>query len=333
MGENLESILTKARHANSADDGSKRTKCIEAAAYQLFRLSRQHQDYRSSRWARWQRRFVVNIPGGAICMTGKRMGNWVMMAYLFVKAVYLTNAIAQLFIIRTFLGYHGDLFSFGERLVGTLASKREWGESEFFPRQTYCPVTVRHLGTKSNTFTAICALPINMFNEKIYIFLWLWIAMVTVVTSASLVIWLVRACWQRFQTDFVREYLMLSLQSQLNEPGRKHPIDCTGCVVQDGDGNLQRFLSGFVRTDGAFLLRMIRTNAGDVVAGEILSEWWHLFVQFEQSECAQFEKMRTDYNIFAPPPEGPPYEHTMNQPDGLKTPLTNGHTVNSPKFV
>ncbi|KAF7257539.1 hypothetical protein EG68_05280 [Paragonimus skrjabini miyazakii] len=332
MGENLESILIKARHANSAEDSAKRSKCIEAAAHQLFRLARQHQDYRSSRWARIQRRVIADVPGGAICMAGKRMGNWVMLAYLFVKLLYLVNALSQLYIIRTFLGFHGNLFSFGERLVGTLTSKREWGESEFFPRQTYCPVSVRHLGTKNNMYTAICALPINMFNEKIYIFLWLWIAMVTVVTATSLLIWLVRACWQRCQTNFVSEYLILSVQSQLNEPGREHPPTCPGCVVRQDDPNLQRFLSEFVRTDGAFLLRMIRTNAGDVVAGEILSEWWHLFVEFEQAECKQFEKNHLNFTSMATPAENQHYGN-LHQPDNDKPALSNGYAVKSPKFV
>ncbi|KER23543.1 hypothetical protein T265_14621, partial [Opisthorchis viverrini] len=291
MGENLESVLAKARSANTAEESEKRTKFVESAAHQLFRLARQHQDHRSTRWARLQRR-AASFPGGSICVPGKRMGNCVMVAYLFVKVLYFANALGQLFLIRTFLGFHGNLFTFGEKLVGTLTAKREWEESEFFPRQTYCPVEVRNLGTKSNLYTAICALPVNMFNEKIYIFLWLWIAVVAVVTALSFFVWIVRLGWQRSQTNFVREYLVLSVQSLLNEPGREHPTECSACSVSEDDPELQHFIRDFVRGDGTFLLRMLRANAGDVVTGEILSKWWHLFVEYEKAECAMFEKQR-----------------------------------------
>nr|QQY02446.1 innexin 2 [Cryptocotyle lingua] len=326
MGENLESILNKARHANDAEDSARRNKCVESAAHQLFRLARQHQDHRSTRWARLQRR-AASFPGGAVCVAGKRMGNWVMTSYLFVKMLYLANALGQLFLIRTFLGFNGGLFVFGDKLVATLTAKREWEESEFFPRQTYCPVEVRHLGTKSNLYTAICALPVNMFNEKIYIFLWLWIALVAIATAISLLVWIFRLGWQRCQTNFVREYLVLSIQSQLNEPGRKHPPDCPGCMVSEEDAGLQRFIHEFVRGDGTFLLRMIRTNAGDVIAGEILTEWWHLFVQYETAECAMFEKHRLDY--IAPPQGEPPYGIMTEE----KSPMRNGFVPKAPNLV
>ncbi|VDP91171.1 unnamed protein product [Echinostoma caproni] len=327
MGENLECILDKARAANAADDRDKRQKCISIAAYQLFRLSRQHHDYRSSSWARWQRRAVQRIPGGSLFVASKRMGNWVMMAYLSVKLLYLVNALGQLYLIRTFLGYNGGLFSFGDILVGTLTSKKEWDESDFFPRQTYCPVSVRQLGASNNVFTAICVLPVNMFNEKIYIFLWLWIAFVAVATAISMLVWLVRSLFHRCQTTFVRDFLILSVQSQVNEPDRDHSDNCTACCIQPNDPTVDRFIVECVRNDGTFLLRMIRSNAGDVAAGEILATWWHLFVQYEQAECAQFEKQRLKYAMAADDVYG-----NLNQPDG-QTVLRKGSAEKAPSFV
>ncbi|CAL8077683.1 unnamed protein product [Calicophoron daubneyi] len=319
LGENLDAILTMARNANMAEDSAKRQKSVEGAAYQLFRLSRQHQDNRSSRWARMQRR-AAQLPCGTVCVPGKRMGNVVMVTYLFVKLLYLFNAIGQLYIIRTFLGQDGSLFAFGEKLLGTLASKREWSESEFFPRQTYCPVTVRHLGTNNNVYTAICALPVNMFNEKIYIFLWLWIAMVATITGMSMVIWIGRSFLQSCQADFIRDFLVVSLQGQMNEPGRDHPSECSACAVTSDDPGISRFIGEAVRSDGTFLLRMVRSNAGDVVAGEILTCWWHMFIEFERAECAAFEKRRTVYKAQAPLEEQT--YGNLNQPD-LQT-LLNG---------
>ncbi|CAH8588147.1 unnamed protein product [Dicrocoelium dendriticum] len=286
MGENLESILKKVQQANVECDGKRRTGCIEVAASQLLRLAKQRRDNCSTQWSKWQHQ-KSNAPRSTITVTSKQIGNRITVAYIFVKILYLVNAIGQLHIIRTFLGFRGDILSFGNKLASTLTAKREWEESEFFPRQTYCPVTVRHLGTKSNVYTAICALPVNMFNEKIYIFLWAWIASVSVITAASLISWIFHAVRHSCQADFVRKFILQSLMTQQNMPVDEHPADCIACRVTMKDPALEDFFDEVVRSDGAFLLRMMRSNAGDVVTGEILAAWWHLFIQPTRSQCVQ----------------------------------------------
>lgn len=288
MGENLDSILDRTRKITDKQEGESRQLGIRSIACQMFRLFQQHQDTRHSLWSRFQRR-VVKVPGGALLAVGKRMGNYFPIAYVLVKALYLTNAIGQLQIIRQFLGFQGRLVDFGASLFNTLRQKREWNEDEtFFPRQTYCPVPIRHLGNKNNVFTAICALPVNMFNEKIYIFLWFWISMVAMATGLSLLLWLARFMFQACQRDFVRDYLMLSIQTFLNDPTafreslkeeERHNKACSACNVGGDDKRLKKFVAKFLRSDGAFLLRMMRSNAGDVVTGEILTELWHLYVE------------------------------------------------------
>ncbi|CAH8599570.1 unnamed protein product [Schistosoma turkestanicum] len=290
MGENLEAILDMAYKANTADDYVKRQKFVESAAYQLFRLGRQHYDGRLTKWSLFQRK-ISHFSGCGLLMFGKRIGNYISLGYIFVKLLYLTNLIGQLYIIRTLLGYHGNLLNFGDRLIGTLTSKHEWTESEFFPRQTYCPVHVRHLGTKNNVFTAICALPVNMFNEKIYIFLWLWIAFVTIVTAISLFIWLIRLSVQNRQSTYISNYLLISVRSQLFDKYQNHQFNCDGCNIKLDDIRIDNFIKEFVKNDGFFLLHMIRNNAGDVITGEILNHWWHMFVDY-QKICLERENQR-----------------------------------------
>nr|CAH8876140.1 unnamed protein product [Trichobilharzia regenti] len=290
MGGNLEAILDMAYKANTADDNAKRQKFVESAAYHLFRLGRQHFDYRSSRWAQLQHK-MSHISGGSLLIAGKRMGNCISLAYIFVKLLYLTNLFGQLYIIRTFLGYHGNLFSFGQRLIGTLTSRHEWTESEFFPRQTYCPVHVRHLGSKNNVFTAICALPVNMFNEKIYIFLWLWIAVVSIITSISLLLWLIRLSLQNRQNAYIRNYLIISIHSQILDAYQNHSLTCDGCNIDIDDPRIEHFITEFVKSDGFFLLRMIRNNAGDVVTAEILNQWWHMFINYQNARLERENRL------------------------------------------
>lgn len=73
-----------------------------------------------------------------------------------------------------------------------------WEDSRHFPRVTMCDLTVRVLGqahrhTIQVNISALkdvafpknlqCVIMINMFNEKIYLFLWWWIVIVGCVTT------------------------------------------------------------------------------------------------------------------------------------------------------
>ncbi len=229
------------------------------------------------------------MPGGGFCVVGKRMGNRISFIYFLIKIIYFGNAIGQLFLIMRFLGQtDNNMWAFVLSLFNVFKSKREWGGSVFFPRQTLCPVRVPHLGVRKQTYTAVCALPVNMFNEKIYIFLWVWIAFVAVVSFFSILTWLFRLMVQSYSRNFLRSFLAVSLLTPLSEtddekqPRREFTKD-----------QADRFLAEVVRCDGNFMIRMLRLNAGDVVAGEILAEWWNLF-RTEEERCTKtpvYERM------------------------------------------
>ncbi|KAH9592903.1 Innexin inx2, variant 2 [Schistosoma haematobium] len=285
LGENLESILDMAYKANTADDYIKRQKFVESAAYQLFRLSCQHYNNHNhplTKWSKIQQKYS-NYSISSLFIIGKHIGNYISIIYIIIKLLYLMNLIGQLYIIKTLLGYHGNLYHFGNQLILTLKSKHEWIESEFFPRQTYCPIQVRHLGTKNNLFTAICALPVNMFNEKIYIFLWLWILFVTMITIISIINWVIRFIIKNCQTTYIQHYLVVSIQSQLLDKYFNHSFDCDGCNIQLNDIRIHQFIKKFIKNDGYFLIHMLRDNIGDIITGEILNQWWHMFIDYHKA--------------------------------------------------
>ena len=57
-----------------------------------------------------------------------------------------------------------------------------------FPRMTKC--TFHKFGTSGEIekHDALCILPLNIFNEKIYIFLWFWFILLALITGVNLLI-------------------------------------------------------------------------------------------------------------------------------------------------
>ena len=81
----------------------------------------------------------------------------------------------------------GDIFRSSGR------SPDDWSmqTSVRFPRVTMCDLKVRRLGAVHD-YNVQCVLPINLFNEMIFLFVWFWLVLVGLVTTASLLMWITR---------------------------------------------------------------------------------------------------------------------------------------------
>uniref|UniRef100_A0A5K4ELL6 Innexin n=1 Tax=Schistosoma mansoni TaxID=6183 RepID=A0A5K4ELL6_SCHMA len=185
-------------------------------------------------------------------------GTFLSLMYLLVKLFYLCNSVSQLFLMQYFLGftnYNSSLF--GMSILYNIIHGEDWRSTLIFPRVAYCYAPVKHLGTKVNTATAQCVLPVNMLNEKIYIFLWWWILLVCVVNFHSLLRWCLQFACQNRGSQFVINYIKLS--NVLNSSELYFA---------------EKFARKFLRRDGMFLLRMLASNAGEMVTSDIVNEMW-----------------------------------------------------------
>merc|ERR1712045_1029110 len=99
-------------------------------------------------------------------------------------SLYLVNVIGQIFFTNYFIG--NDFFDYGHLAFMTFFETHEDGTasvmSRVFPRVTKC--TFHKYGPSGNIqrHDAQCVLPINIINEKIYVFLWFWFLILTVIT-------------------------------------------------------------------------------------------------------------------------------------------------------
>ena len=185
---------------------------------------------------------------------GKDYGNYLVVCYLFVKAMYVLNAVGQIFLLSVFLG--DDYRLYGLHVVEHLARNRDWGNLPHFPRVTLCEFAIRDQ-SRVHSYVVQCALTINLFNEKIFVFLWFWLVLVTAITLVDLLVWVFRSFYWPGQVVFVRK--------------RLHALD----AMHREPSVMAKFTQSYLRRDGLLIVRLIGLNMGDVVAAEVICGLWN----------------------------------------------------------
>ncbi len=186
---------------------------------------------------------------------GKFYGNYLCVCYLSIKICFVLNAVGQLFMLDAFLGTNYHMY--GIEVVKRFVNKDDWTISERFPRVTMCDFQVRHMN-QLHRYVVQCVLPINLFNEKIFIFIWFWYAFLSVSTIISFFKWLWNLTFWPGQIQYVKRSLRAS-----------------GCASNKKDRDIiEKFAAKYLKRDGIFIIRLIGNNIGHLVASEVLSGLW-----------------------------------------------------------
>uniref|UniRef100_A0A0X3P476 Innexin n=1 Tax=Schistocephalus solidus TaxID=70667 RepID=A0A0X3P476_SCHSO len=268
LGTDLTAIISKAMDALKTTAPEKREQKIANVAERLELLLFAHRDYRRGKMAAVGRQ-VSDTCG--LLLASKRLGTWTVFSYLCIKLLYLANAIGQLYLMKEFLGYSESMTGFMIQLTQSLIQGSDWRESLYFPRVAFCSVKLRHLGQSDNRFLGMCALAVNMLNEKIYIFLWYWTMLVAICTGVSIITWFLRLTIRRRKTRIIRKYLKLGPEPEPSESEKELDADT---LDPDDPRTVDRFIKEFLRLDGVFIVHMLNLNAGDIVTGEVIRLLW-----------------------------------------------------------
>lgn len=110
------------------------------------------------------------------------------MRFFLCEVLNFVNVIGQIFFIDTFL--NGEFSTYGLRVfeyTGLEPEDRPDPMAVVFPKVTKC--TFHKYGPSGTVqlHDGLCVLPSNIINEKIYIFIWLWLVALAVVTGVFLI--------------------------------------------------------------------------------------------------------------------------------------------------
>ena len=95
--------------------------------------------------------------------------------YIFCEFLNIVNILSQMFLMDVFFG--GQFSTYGYHVISlSLSSEKERLDpiAKIFPKMTKC--TFNRYGSSGTiqTFDGLCVLPINIINEKVFIFIWFW---------------------------------------------------------------------------------------------------------------------------------------------------------------
>lgn len=199
---------------------------------------------------------------------GRNQGNYLLFVYLFTKILFIFNVIGQLFLLNKFLGNRYNMYGLEVILNFINTARRmhsshssELVESHRFPRVTMCHFQVRTLGDNLHNYVVQCALPINLFNEKIFIFIWFWLVYVTIASIYGFFLWI----WYSLhinRVSFIKKYLKLMDRLSREKFDRKM---------------FRTFTEQYLRQDGILVIRLIGKNSNQVVMAEVMSALWDSF--------------------------------------------------------
>ena len=188
---------------------------------------------------------------------GRSYGNYLWVSYIITKLLYCVLACLQLALLDTFLGDNFNLYGF--KSIVKLFFGKDWLFSPRFPRVTMCDFEVRHQ-TAIHKYIVQCVLPINLFNEKIFLIIWFAFMFLCICSFYGLLRWLIHMFCFRKRAKYIRGKLKFA-----------------GIPMKGKREVIEKFTKNYLRKDGVFVIKLISDNVGNLVASEVLEGLWENF--------------------------------------------------------
>ncbi|XP_046561359.1 innexin-19-like [Haliotis rubra] len=183
--------------------------------------------------------------------------------YLFVKLLSCVNLIAQLMFLTIYFRQYLAI-----RVGSSAGFNMDSIIKPLLAKHVFCDIGVRKLANIER-FTVQCTLPITEIYEKIFIFLWYWVFLLTVITVLNLLLWAGFLFLPFFRDG--------RIAAHVNAAKGSHPDELS----------ITRFISSFLGIDGVLVLSMISQNSNELVAANLTQHLYQVFQEKEEEFHAQ----------------------------------------------
>ena len=204
------------------------------------------------------------------------------MMYFTIKVLYIINTILQFVLLNAFLAF--QFTSYGFEALAKLFSGVDWFESPRFPRVTMCDFMIRHLGSNQHWYAIQCNLPINMYNEKIFFAIWIWLIVLTILNIISVISWSIslskgqrKAVLKKYLPS--RRSVSPERQGMLSSsPSSPSTTTMRDSRLNDSPDVTDDFID-HLQVDGYLILRIIAHNTNDIVAEQIAQHLYESYMR------------------------------------------------------
>ncbi|CAF0908677.1 unnamed protein product [Adineta ricciae] len=193
--------------------------------------------------------------------------------YLLIKIFYILNILIQFSCLHYLMNFDFTFESLFQRLIIYSSTVRP--TSLQFPTNVLCDFIVRFLGKNKHRHTVQCVLPINVFNEKIFLFAYIWLIFLLVCASYNLVIqWICFILFYRRVKD--------TRGRRLRHVSSKHYLDEVfeeNQIVHRSDYQpiTKNFSQRYLRCDGVVIMRLFDMNIDLVTMNDLMNDLWELY--------------------------------------------------------
>lgn len=222
-------------------------------------------------------------------------------SYLLIKLLSIVNIFMLIFIINNLLSidlYHilvhilhdfKDSFMSIKPRNDTLLDNENHQfqsfylmNSYYFPLRSMCAFKIREL-SKTNVYAVMCTLPINLFNQYIFILILIWFTVLLAFNIYYLIFWIIH--FQRFdEISYTKEKLYNGLKTVVS---KRIANKCDYLyhmyknenenVCQECENNFNVFYQNFLSSDLIFFLKIVAINSSDNLIQQIFVYMWKIY--------------------------------------------------------
>ncbi|TMS39115.1 hypothetical protein L596_005689 [Steinernema carpocapsae] len=208
----------------------------------------------------------------------QKQGRLIGVFYMFATVLQCINAWIQWYWLNAVIDSKHYNF-WGPHILHDLANGVSWKEKGHFPRITHCDFKILR-PTSYQQETVLCVLHLNIYYEKLFIFLWFWMFFVATVSTINTVWWMITLC-RKNASKTVRGYFELS-----NGEPSKHFIEELG-------------------NDGLFMMEQVTLNIGRVPASYLTTALDEELAN-RRCEAKELHPYGDDSPLLSPHPEKVP---------------------------